>query len=68
MEGRVLEASVSLFGMIGELDQTKTLLSLICLIVILLLFDTFLEMVEYFAEDSGYGMLLQKLYKEMMSK
>jgi hypothetical protein len=25
-------------------------------------------MVEYFAEDAGYTGLLQKLYKEMMSK
>jgi hypothetical protein len=64
---RLLEG-VSLFGMIGELDQTKTLFTLISLIAILLVFDTFLEMVEYFAEDAGYTGLLQKLYKEMMSK
>mmetsp|Transcript_31475 Transcript_31475/g.58612 ORF Transcript_31475/g.58612 Transcript_31475/m.58612 type:complete len:218 (-) Transcript_31475:4-657(-) len=63
---RILEASVSLFGMIGELDQTKTLFTLISLIAVLLIFDTFLEMVEYFAEDAGYNGLLQKMYKEMM--
>jgi len=63
---RILEASVSLFGMIGELDKTKTLFTLISLIAVLLIFDTFLEMVEYFAEDAGYNGLLQKMYKEMM--
>lgn len=67
MESREL-STVSLFGMIGELDQTKTLFTLISLIGILLVFDTFLEMIEYFAEDAGYNGLLQKLYKEMMSE
>lgn len=68
MAARILEESVSLFGMIGELDQTKTIYTLISLIGVLLVFDTFLEMIEYFAEDAGYNGLLQKLYKEMMSK
>jgi hypothetical protein len=68
MESRLLESSVSLFGMIGQLDQTKTLFTLVSLIGVLLIFDTFLEMIEYFADDAGYNGLLQKLYKEMMSK
>ena len=65
---RMLEESVSLFGIIGELDKTKTLFTLLILIVTLSVFDTCLDMVEYFAEDAGYSGLLQKMYKEIMRK